>query len=257
MAKSRFEYVKSFEQDDSLLPQCWIVVRIDGKGFTKFTSAHKFEKPNDVRALQLMDACAKEVMREFGDIRIAYGESDEYSFIFHKSTHMYGRRSSKLVALTVSCFTGNYVRLWPQYLPNVTLQCTPTFDGRAVCYPTVEILRDYLSWRQADTHINNQYNTCFWALVKSGKTTTEAQALLKDTQTRDKNELLFSQFNINYTEVPEQFRKGSIVVRQRQRVVVKHGEDGTPVEREVSVPTVLHVDIIGNQFWVDNPQILS
>ena len=36
MAKSRFEYVKEFEADDSLLPYCWIVVRIDGKGFTKY-----------------------------------------------------------------------------------------------------------------------------------------------------------------------------------------------------------------------------
>ena len=28
-------------------------------------------------------------------------------------------------------------------------------------------------------HINNQYNTCFWMLVKSGKTTREAQSKLK------------------------------------------------------------------------------
>jgi tRNA(His) guanylyltransferase len=33
---------------------------------------------------------------------------------------------------------------------------TPVFDGRAVCYPNFAVLRDYLSWRQADTHINNQ-----------------------------------------------------------------------------------------------------
>ena len=34
-AKSKYEYVRQFEQDDALLPGCWIVVRIDGKGFTK------------------------------------------------------------------------------------------------------------------------------------------------------------------------------------------------------------------------------
>ena len=32
MALSRFEYVKKFEADDSLLRDTWIVVRIDGKG---------------------------------------------------------------------------------------------------------------------------------------------------------------------------------------------------------------------------------
>lgn len=35
MANSKFEYVKRFETDDRLLPDCWIVVRLDGKGFTK------------------------------------------------------------------------------------------------------------------------------------------------------------------------------------------------------------------------------
>ena len=35
MACSRFEYVKRFERDDRLLPGCWIVLRIDGRGFTK------------------------------------------------------------------------------------------------------------------------------------------------------------------------------------------------------------------------------
>jgi len=36
MAKSQYEYVKGFEVDDSLLKNTWIVVRIDGKGFTKY-----------------------------------------------------------------------------------------------------------------------------------------------------------------------------------------------------------------------------
>lgn len=38
MANSRFEYVKKFEIDDQILPHCWIVVRLDGKGFTKWAS---------------------------------------------------------------------------------------------------------------------------------------------------------------------------------------------------------------------------
>jgi tRNA(His) 5'-end guanylyltransferase len=38
MANSKYEYVKGFELDDSLLPDCFIVVRIDGKGFTKWVS---------------------------------------------------------------------------------------------------------------------------------------------------------------------------------------------------------------------------
>jgi tRNA(His) guanylyltransferase len=36
MVCHRFEYVKQFEQPDNLLPNMWIVVRIDGRGFTKY-----------------------------------------------------------------------------------------------------------------------------------------------------------------------------------------------------------------------------
>lgn len=31
----RYEYVKTFERPDTLLPNTWIVVRIDGRGFHK------------------------------------------------------------------------------------------------------------------------------------------------------------------------------------------------------------------------------
>lgn len=47
MACSRYEYVKGYERDDSILPNVWIVVRVDGKGFHKFSKVHDFEKPND------------------------------------------------------------------------------------------------------------------------------------------------------------------------------------------------------------------
>jgi hypothetical protein len=35
MAKSKYEYVKMFELDDSALPNTWMVVRIDGRAFHK------------------------------------------------------------------------------------------------------------------------------------------------------------------------------------------------------------------------------
>lgn len=47
MANSRFDYVRNFETNDCILPNCWIVVRIDGKAFHKFTQKHNFDKPND------------------------------------------------------------------------------------------------------------------------------------------------------------------------------------------------------------------
>ncbi len=85
---------------------------------------------------------------------------------------------SKIITTISSFFAASYVFHWPSYFPDTPLLYPPTFDGRVVLYPTPSNLRDYLSWRQADCHINNLYNTCFWALMHSGLSTTEAQAKL-------------------------------------------------------------------------------
>lgn len=44
----------------------------------RLSDRYHFEKPNDPRALDLMNAAAVEVMKALPDINIAYGVSDEY-----------------------------------------------------------------------------------------------------------------------------------------------------------------------------------
>ncbi|CAE1272684.1 THG1 [Acanthosepion pharaonis] len=214
MAKSRFEYVKSFEQNDSCLPNCWLVVRIDGKGFHRFSEVHHFVKPNDDRALQLMSRAAQ-------------------------------------------CAG--------KYFSSQELQYPPAFDARIVCYPSDQNLKDYFSWRQADCHINNLYNTCFWKLVQEkGLTPAQSQEKLKGTLSSDKNEILFTEFNINYNNLPEIYRKGTILIRQKKG----NTESQTPScttssyycqQNKKTRPRIsmLHVDIIGNSFWNEHPELLE
>ncbi|WYZ44229.1 hypothetical protein EsH8_VII_000665 [Colletotrichum jinshuiense] len=296
MANSKFEYVKSFEQPDTLLPNTWIVVRIDGRGFTKLCAKYAFEKPNDKRALDLMNAAARVVVTELPDITVAYGVSDEYSFVFHKSCMLFERRASKIVSTVVSTFTANYIYLWSTYFPDTPLSPPlPSFDGRAVCYPTVLNLRDYMSWRQVDCHINNLYNTTFWALIQlGGLDNREADKflavrfqadhililtppnLIQGTVSGDKNEILFSKFKINYNNEPEIYKKGSVVFRDYELV-----EPGThnaaeaadalaePVQQSKTQAekdkkkrgkarvVIEHLDIIKDDFWDRRPWLLS
>lgn len=178
MAKSKFEYVRNFETEDKLLPNCWIVVRVDGKSFHKFSEKHQFEKPNDIRALSLMNKAASKVMEQYRDIVISYGESDEYTFVLKKNTEIFNRRGFKIMTYINSLFTSSYVFYWNSYFKEVRMKYPPFFDARIVLYPTDENLRDYLSWRQADCHINNLYNTTFWTLIlKGGLTNTEVRLM--------------------------------------------------------------------------------
>lgn len=239
MAKSKFEYVKQYETEEKLLPNCWIVVRIDGKGFHKFSSKHTFTKPNDTRALHLMNKAAATVMQEYKDIVLSYGVSDEYSFILRKETAVYNRRKDKLMSYLNSLFTSSYVYFWKDYFHDVKLKYPPSFDSRVVLYPSNEELRDYLNWRQADCHINNLYNTTFWALIlKSGLTNIEAEQKLSGTVSSDKNEILFSEFGINYNNEPELFKKGSILLRKK----IKH-----PVHEKQRHVSNLHIKILVKQ----------
>ena len=144
-------------------------------------------------------------------------------------------------------------------------------------YPTTAHLRDYLSWRQADTHINNLYNTAFWALVdRGGVSRRDAESSLRGTSSAQKNELLFSQFSINYNDDEPMFRKGSILIRSsanesslvlestantgkfepNQRNMCPRSEhNGT--KRAARSIEILHEDIIGPKFWERHEDILA
>ncbi|SPC65448.1 related to THG1 - protein required for tRNA-His guanylylation at 5 prime end [Ustilago sp. UG-2017b] len=214
MTGTRFAYVRNFELPDPCIPSTYLIVRIDGKGFHKFSALHSFLKPNDPVALELMNESARHVMRSLkGHISLAFGESDEYSFLLRKSTTLYNRRISKITTHMVSLFTSAYVWNWARYFPGKRLEQPPSFDGRLVVYPSEGVVRDYFSWRQADTHINSLYNTTFWALVlKGGRTEQEATKGLERTVSADKHEILYQRFGINYDKLEPMFRKGTTLI---------------------------------------------
>ncbi|KFY53340.1 hypothetical protein V496_07671 [Pseudogymnoascus sp. VKM F-4515 (FW-2607)] len=279
MANSKYEYVKSFEQPDLLLPNTWIVIRIDGRGFHKFSDKYAFKKPNDRRALDLMNAAAERVLVELPDVVVAYGISDEYSFVLHRSCTLFERRSSKLVTTIVSMFSAYYVHLWPSFFPDSPLTFPlPGFDGRAVQYPSVQNLRDYMSWRQVDCHINNLYNTTFWTLIQQGGMDAKAaEAELAGTLAADKNEILFSRFGMNYNNEPDIYKKGSIVFRDYELVEATTSSPALNEEaltapemalsktqaekerkaRQKAKIVIQHVDFIKDDFWEQRPWILS
>ncbi|THY27716.1 tRNAHis guanylyltransferase, partial [Aureobasidium pullulans] len=158
--------------------------------FGLFSKRQNFAKPNDRRAIDLMNAAAIEVVKQFTDIVIAYGQSDEYSFVLHEDCQLFERRAAKLATSISTAFSVEYCMQWGKYFEGQELERPfPTFDGRCVLYPKKSILRDYLSWRQADCefhwracegggllightgHVNNLYNTTFWNMVKGNPDT--------------------------------------------------------------------------------------
>eukprot|EP01133_Synstelium_polycarpum_P012140 gene12140-14204_t len=215
MANSKYEYVKSFEIPDALLPNVWIVVRIDGRGFHKFTQKHDYAKPNDDRGLSLMNRAALEVCKEFTDIVIGFGESDEYSFVIKRTCTLFERRESKITSSIVSYFTAQFVYRWAEYF-------------------------------------------VYWALVlKDNKTPNEAETELRGTLSEQKNEILFSRFGINYNNLPQIYRKGSVIYRRPVEETRIDTRTNQPIIKSKKRLVIEHIDIISDRFWKDNPDILK
>ena len=299
MANSKYAYVRAFEEATNhlLLPDCFTVVRVDGCAFHRMARVHEWRKPNDKRACDLMVRAAQSVMQRFSpDIAMAYGQSDEFSFLFRRKSHCFRRRVNKLTSIVPSLFSAAFVRHWKHFFPDCELRVDPCFDARTILLPTSLALRDYLSWRQVDCHVNNLYNSTFHALTgefvrhvydeSSGDVTTspltlthspdapppltlspqEATQRLSGTLSSDKHELLFKQFGINYNNELQQFRKGSLLlltqqqVDKNQRLSRSHSprQPHDPLSPDKTCDTrLLHLDIIKPDFWTQHAYLLD
>jgi len=249
VVNTKCNYLKDMETKINLLPHCWIVVRIDGKGFHKFSEKHNFEKPNDFRSIELMSMSAKAVMTMYPDIVLSYGQSDEYSFVINRYSNFLERHDYKIMSNIVSIFGGTYTYNWTKLFPDQPLQYCPAFDARTVLYPNDSCLRDYLSWRQADCHINNMYNTIFWTLVQKGNCTRqEAEERLRGSFSKDKRSLLLK-YDCEYDDEPAILRKGTTHYRSLNSICNEN--------KLSDCITSCHDDIIGEQFWNEKPWILG
>ncbi|KAG5529284.1 hypothetical protein RHGRI_029845 [Rhododendron griersonianum] len=264
MANSKYEYVKSFEEEDEVMLPNLIVVRIEGLDFRRFSDVHKFEKPNDEKALNLMNTCAAAILEEYPDIVFSYGFRDEYSFVFKKKSTFYKRRASKILSVIVSLFSSVYVTKWKDYFRQMELRFAPSFQSRIITCASMEVLQAYLTWRQNDCHVQNQCNTCLWMLIKSGNSEREAQEVLKGTGKQERNELLFQQFGINYKKLPSMFRQGSCVLRKAKRFKSevedsdKYKDDETLVKSPGrNVILVYSGNIASRIFWSEHSCLLK
>ena len=82
---------------------------------------------------------------------------------------------------------------------------------------------------------------------------------MSGTFSADKNEILFSEFNTNYNQEPDQFKKGSVVYRKKVEVPCVDAKTGeqTGETKLRGKMFVEHCDLIGDAFWEENPQFLA
>lgn len=193
--------MRVYEQslDQVLLPDLYLVARLDGNRFTRLTKEIcNFEAPFDEKFRDMMVETVKALMTYGFRVIFGYTESDEISLLFHPDEESFGRKVRKYNSLLAGAASAAF---------SMQLGRQAVFDCRMVPLPSVERVQDYFLWRQEDAHRNSLNSHCYWMLRKQGKSVAEATSMLEGQSIAYKNELLF-QNGINYDELPSWQKRG-------------------------------------------------
>ena len=193
--------MRVYEQslDQVLLPDIYLVARLDGNRFTRLTrEICHFEAPFDEHFRDMMVETVKALMTYGFRVIYGYTESDEISLLFHPEEDTFGRKVRKYNSLLAGAASAAF---------SMQLGKQAVFDCRMVPLPSVERVQDYFLWRQEDAHRNSLNSHCYWLLRKQGRSVSEATETLSGKSVAFKNELLYKN-GINYDALPSWQKRG-------------------------------------------------
>lgn len=186
--------------DMCVLPDVYMVARIDGRGFTRLTKeVLDFERPFDARFRDLMLETTKHLVGDAGfNVVYGYTESDEISLLFQRDEASFGRKLRKLHSILAGEASAKFTLL---------LGSVATFDCRISALPSKRLVVDYFRWRHEDAHRNALSAHCYWLLRNRGASVREATDAIEGKSVAEKNEFLF-QHGITFSELPAWQRRG-------------------------------------------------
>lgn len=185
--------------DVCVLPEVFMVARLDGRSFTRLTrELCQFEAPFDERFRDLMVETTESLMDCGFRVIYAYTESDEISLLFDRDERLFGRKLRKYVSLLAGQASAAF---------SLRLGQVATFDCRISQLPNASLVVDYFRWRNEDAARNSLNSWCYWTLRKQGFNEQAATRQILGLSVSQRNELLFSQ-GINFNEIPLWQKRG-------------------------------------------------
>lgn len=185
--------------DHSILPELYIVARIDGRCFTRLTKeVHKFDAPYDIRFRDIMVKTVEHLMSCGFKVIYGYTQSDEISLLFDISEQTFDRKERKLNSVLAGEASAKF---------SLLLNDIGVFDCRISQLPTKSLVVDYFRWRNEDASRNALNSHCYWLLREEGKKPDAVAKRLSGVSVADKNELLFKR-GINFNDIPTWQKRG-------------------------------------------------
>ena len=186
----------------------YVVIRIDGRGFHKFTE--HLERPYCRSLADALDQAALYLCQEMIGCRFGYGQSDEYSFLLtdferEDSALWFDGNLQKIVSVSASLFTAAFNACFAS-------ACTPraatppglaAFDARVMVISQRAEVKKYFLWRQLDASANS---------LNMLASAHYPHAELEGKSTAEKHEMLYRK-DVNWARQSPDFKRGRLIRR--------------------------------------------
>lgn len=226
--------LRAFETNDDhcVLPGLHIVVRLDGRGFTRQTrEVWRLDAPFDVRFRDHMLDTVEHLMTACGfGVVYGYTQSDEISLLLRRDDATFGRKTRKLLSILAGEASARFTLAMGQ------MAC---FDARICPLPTPADVVDYFRWRHEDAHRNALNAHGYWLLRGQGQSAQAATAALAGLSVADKNELLF-RGGIQFNTLPAWHKRGAALYMREE---TRPGVDPRTGASRPALRRVLHRDL--------------
>jgi tRNA(His) 5'-end guanylyltransferase len=196
-----------------------IVVRIDGRKFSRLSRDLKFEKPFDQNFVEMMVNTSTDFFKEFNPSFI-YTFSDEINILL--SDIPFGGRIEKLNSVFASFTAGSFTKNAQDN--NIPVERPISFDSRIIPLSSALVV-EYFKERQNEAWRNCINGYAYWTLRKEYNK-KEAMYILKNKKSGSLHDILFER-GINLAELPSWQRRGMGIYKKE--VIV---EGYNPIEKK-------------------------
>lgn len=205
-----------------------ICVRLDGKGFSHYTS--KLDKPFDTNFSELMIEVTKFLIKETNAV-IGYTQSDEITLILYNEDPLkqiyFNGKIQKIVSTLASLATAKFNQLVKQYLADKNVPDLAIFDCRAWKVKDKVEAAKVLLWRECDATKNSVSIACrtyFNHSAVFGKKSKEMKKMLLEK-------------GIDWSQYPNAFKFGTYLKREEELYTLSNDElDKIPKKHRPTEP---------------------
>ncbi|MDO5826038.1 MAG: tRNA(His) guanylyltransferase Thg1 family protein [Methanosphaera sp.] len=214
-----------------------IIIRLDGRYFSRYTKALEFKKPFDTRLRDIFIEVSKDLIRQF-NARYIYTFSDEINMLLEDIP--FNGRIEKMDSVFASYATSSFNK--QVYLneelseKSIKSDILASFDSRVIMTP--QNIANYFKWRQ-DEAWRNCINSYAQAVLNKSHTPEQTAQILYKLNKKDLHDLLFEN-GINIAHVPQWQRRGIAVYKEKHEIKGVNPKDNTTT---VSYRNKINVDM--------------